>query len=174
MDNGCRRWKVVQILQINDACTQHVSQAKICVSCNFFPLLLLLLLVSVLQCLDIWFFPLHTSDMWRWRLYWKRCRQTTMQFKGIGVPSWTVWKTWTSPSKGTLISTCSFSVGIARLGTVSWRSVLLYRRAMELSFALVNGNNIRGMMKELLYFLDSCDPEFKADCASGVFLAAEK
>lgn len=48
------------------------------------------------------------------------------------------------------------------------------RRAMELSFALVNGNNIRGMMKELLYFLDSCDPEFKADCASGVFLAAEK
>lgn len=56
-------------------------------------------------------------------------------------------------------------------------SVLLFcpnRRAMELSFALVNGNNIRGMMKELLYFLDSCDPEFKADCASGVFLAAEK
>lgn len=49
-----------------------------------------------------------------------------------------------------------------------------HRRAMELSFALVNGNNIRGMMKELLYFLDSCDPEFKADCASGVFLAAEK
>lgn len=47
MDNGCWRWKVVQILQINDACTQHVSQAKICVSCNFFPLLLLLLLVSV-------------------------------------------------------------------------------------------------------------------------------
>uniref|UniRef100_A0A671XV56 AP-1 complex subunit gamma n=1 Tax=Sparus aurata TaxID=8175 RepID=A0A671XV56_SPAAU len=51
--------------------------------------------------------------------------------------------------------------------------VSIKRRAMELSFALVNGNNIRGMMKELLYFLDSCDPEFKADCASGVFLAAE-
>uniref|UniRef100_A0A8C5HWY2 AP-1 complex subunit gamma n=1 Tax=Gouania willdenowi TaxID=441366 RepID=A0A8C5HWY2_GOUWI len=49
--------------------------------------------------------------------------------------------------------------------------VSIKRRAMELSFALVNGNNIRGMMKELLYFLDSCDPEFKADCASGVFLA---
>lgn len=45
---------------------------------------------------------------------------------------------------------------------------------MELSFALVNGNNVRGMMKELLYFLDSCEPEFKADCASGIFLAAEK
>uniref|UniRef100_A0A8I6AE72 AP-1 complex subunit gamma n=1 Tax=Rattus norvegicus TaxID=10116 RepID=A0A8I6AE72_RAT len=52
--------------------------------------------------------------------------------------------------------------------------VSIKRRAMELSFALVNGNNIRGMMKELLYFLDSCEPEFKADCASGVFLAAEK
>uniref|UniRef100_A0A8C9SUR3 AP-1 complex subunit gamma n=1 Tax=Scleropages formosus TaxID=113540 RepID=A0A8C9SUR3_SCLFO len=52
--------------------------------------------------------------------------------------------------------------------------VSIKRRAMELSFALVNGNNIRGMMKELLYFLDSCDPEFKADCASGIFLAAEK
>ncbi|TRY97157.1 hypothetical protein DNTS_009642, partial [Danionella cerebrum] len=51
--------------------------------------------------------------------------------------------------------------------------VSIKRRAMELSFALVNGNNIRGMMKELLYFLDSCDPEFKADCASGIFLAAE-
>ncbi|MEE6500352.1 hypothetical protein FKM82_003749 [Ascaphus truei] len=33
--------------------------------------------------------------------------------------------------------------------------VSIKRRAMELSFALVNGNNIRGMMKELLYFLDS-------------------
>uniref|UniRef100_A0A8C2JS13 AP-1 complex subunit gamma n=1 Tax=Cyprinus carpio TaxID=7962 RepID=A0A8C2JS13_CYPCA len=42
--------------------------------------------------------------------------------------------------------------------------VSIKRRAMELSFALVNGNNIRGMMKELLYFLDSCDPDFKADC----------
>uniref|UniRef100_A0A673MHJ6 AP-1 complex subunit gamma n=1 Tax=Sinocyclocheilus rhinocerous TaxID=307959 RepID=A0A673MHJ6_9TELE len=50
--------------------------------------------------------------------------------------------------------------------------VSIKRRAMELSFALVNGNNIRGMMKELLYFLDSCDPDFKADCASGIFLAA--
>ncbi|KAJ8249217.1 hypothetical protein GJAV_G00232440 [Gymnothorax javanicus] len=52
--------------------------------------------------------------------------------------------------------------------------VSIKRRAMELSFALVNGNNVRGMMKELLYFLDSCEPEFKADCASGIFLCAEK
>ncbi|NXS22087.1 AP1G1 protein, partial [Mystacornis crossleyi] len=57
---------------------------------------------------------------------------------------------------------------------LDWFSVSCPRRAMELSFALVNGNNVRGMMKELLYFLDSCEPEFKADCASGIFLAAEK
>ncbi|XP_032891521.1 AP-1 complex subunit gamma-1 isoform X1 [Amblyraja radiata] len=52
--------------------------------------------------------------------------------------------------------------------------VSIKRRAMELSFALVNGNNIRGMMKELLYFLDLCDPDFKSDCASSIFLAGEK
>ncbi|PKU39406.1 ap-1 complex subunit gamma-1 isoform x2 [Limosa lapponica baueri] len=61
-----------------------------------------------------------------------------------------------------------------RLKILYWFSVFCPRRAMELSFALVNGNNVRGMMKELLYFLDSCEPEFKADCASGIFLAAEK
>ncbi|XP_043914094.1 AP-1 complex subunit gamma-1-like [Protopterus annectens] len=48
------------------------------------------------------------------------------------------------------------------------------RRALELSFALVNSNNVRGMMKELLYFLENCKPEQKADCASGIFLTAEK
>ncbi|XP_043566085.1 AP-1 complex subunit gamma-1-like isoform X2 [Chiloscyllium plagiosum] len=52
--------------------------------------------------------------------------------------------------------------------------ISIKRRAMDLCFALVNGSNVRGMMKELLYFLDHCDPEFKADCASGIFLAAEK
>lgn len=67
-----------------------------------------------------------------------------------------------------------FRLGISDSLFLHYSSSLLCRRAMELSFALVNGNNIRGMMKELLYFLDSCDPEFKADCASGVFLAAEK
>lgn len=52
--------------------------------------------------------------------------------------------------------------------------VLFDRRAMELSFALINANNIRGMMKELLHFLDSCDPEFKADCCSNIVIAAAK
>ena len=45
---------------------------------------------------------------------------------------------------------------------------------MELSFALINSNNIRGMMKELLHFLDICDPEFKADCCSNIVIAASK
>ncbi|XP_078501037.1 AP-1 complex subunit gamma-like 2 isoform X2 [Lissotriton helveticus] len=48
------------------------------------------------------------------------------------------------------------------------------RRALELSFALVNSSNVRGMMKELQHFLDTCRPELKADCTSGMFLAAEK
>ena len=45
---------------------------------------------------------------------------------------------------------------------------------MELSFALINTNNIRGMMKELLSFLEICDPEFKADCSSNIVIAADK
>lgn len=48
------------------------------------------------------------------------------------------------------------------------------RRALELSFALVNSSNVRGMMKELQHFLETCQPELKADCTSGMFLAAEK
>ena len=45
---------------------------------------------------------------------------------------------------------------------------------MELSFALINENNIRGMMKELLEFIVNCDDEFKADAASNIVLAADK
>jgi AP-1 complex subunit gamma-1 len=52
--------------------------------------------------------------------------------------------------------------------------VSIKRRAMELCFALINGNNIRGMVKELLSFLEKSDPEFKSDCASSLVLAAEK
>lgn len=52
--------------------------------------------------------------------------------------------------------------------------VSIKRRAMELCFALINGNNIRSMVKELVQFLDKCDPEFKADCSSSLVLAAEK
>lgn len=45
---------------------------------------------------------------------------------------------------------------------------------MELCFALINGNNIRTMMKELLTFLENAEPEFKATCSSKCVLAAEK
>nr|XP_018915804.1 PREDICTED: AP-1 complex subunit gamma-1 isoform X3 [Bemisia tabaci]XP_018915805.1 PREDICTED: AP-1 complex subunit gamma-1 isoform X3 [Bemisia tabaci] len=52
--------------------------------------------------------------------------------------------------------------------------VSIRRRALELSFALVNSNNIRTMMKELLIFLEKADPEFKAYCSSCIVLAAER
>ncbi|XP_064641695.1 AP-1 complex subunit gamma-1-like isoform X1 [Lineus longissimus] len=52
--------------------------------------------------------------------------------------------------------------------------VSIRKRAMELCFALINGNNIRGMMKELLIFLEKCDPEFKADVCSNIVMSAEK
>ncbi|XP_041977726.1 AP-1 complex subunit gamma-1 isoform X3 [Aricia agestis] len=52
--------------------------------------------------------------------------------------------------------------------------VSIRRRAMELSFALINGQNIRSMMKELLAFLERSDAEFKAHCSSAMVLAAER
>lgn len=52
--------------------------------------------------------------------------------------------------------------------------VSIRRRAMELSFALVNAQNIRTMMKELITFLEKADPEFKAQCSSNIVLAAER
>ncbi|KOB66527.1 Adaptor protein complex-1 gamma subunit transcript b, partial [Operophtera brumata] len=52
--------------------------------------------------------------------------------------------------------------------------VSIRKRAMELSFALINGQNIRSMMKELLAFLERSDAEFKAHCSSAMVLAAER
>ncbi|GAB0093250.1 AP-1 complex subunit gamma [Sergentomyia squamirostris] len=52
--------------------------------------------------------------------------------------------------------------------------VSIRRRAMELSFALMNGQNIRSMTKELLVFLEKADSEFKAQCSSGMVLSAER
>uniref|UniRef100_A0A8C5N1S7 AP-1 complex subunit gamma n=1 Tax=Leptobrachium leishanense TaxID=445787 RepID=A0A8C5N1S7_9ANUR len=48
------------------------------------------------------------------------------------------------------------------------------RRALELCFALVNETNIRVMMKELQRFLQTCSPDLKEQCASGIFLSAER
>ncbi|CAK8685337.1 unnamed protein product [Clavelina lepadiformis] len=50
----------------------------------------------------------------------------------------------------------------------------ILRRAMELCFALINSTNIRGTVRELISFLSRCPVEFKSDCSSGIFLAAEK
>lgn len=50
----------------------------------------------------------------------------------------------------------------------------LARRALELSLALVNSSNVRAMMQELQAFLESCPPDLRADCASGILLAAER
>ncbi|XP_039292459.1 AP-1 complex subunit gamma-1 isoform X3 [Nilaparvata lugens] len=52
--------------------------------------------------------------------------------------------------------------------------VSIRRRALELSLALVNANNVRTMMKELLVFLEKADPEFKAQCSSNIMLSAER
>lgn len=52
--------------------------------------------------------------------------------------------------------------------------VSLKRRAMELCFALINKNNISEMTEELVEFLSTCEPEFKADCSSNLFIAMEK
>ena len=52
--------------------------------------------------------------------------------------------------------------------------VSIKRRAMELCFALINTANIVEMVDELMTFLGTCEPEFKADCSSNLFIAMEK
>lgn len=52
--------------------------------------------------------------------------------------------------------------------------VSIKRRAMELSFALINRNNIVEMIDELMTFLATCEPEFKADCSSNMFIVMER
>ncbi|KAK1338779.1 hypothetical protein QTO34_019437 [Cnephaeus nilssonii] len=50
----------------------------------------------------------------------------------------------------------------------------LSRRALELSLALVNSSNVRAMTQELQGFLETCPLDLRADCASGILLAAER
>ncbi|VVC33779.1 Hypothetical protein CINCED_3A007376 [Cinara cedri] len=52
--------------------------------------------------------------------------------------------------------------------------VSIRRRALELSIALINSHNVLTMTKELLTFLETSEPEFKAQCSSSIVLAAEK
>ena len=53
-------------------------------------------------------------------------------------------------------------------------SSLCYRRAPKLSFALIDENNIRSVVKELVNFLDVAEADFKAYTASNLVAIAEK
>lgn len=52
--------------------------------------------------------------------------------------------------------------------------ISIRRRALELSYALVNEQNIRVMIRELLAFLEVADNEFKLGMTTQVCLAAER
>ncbi|XP_071447738.1 AP-1 complex subunit gamma-1 isoform X3 [Hetaerina americana] len=52
--------------------------------------------------------------------------------------------------------------------------VSIRRRALDLSFALVNASNVCAMVRELVTFLERADPEFKATAASSIVVAAER
>lgn len=43
-----------------------------------------------------------------------------------------------------------------------------------MSLALMNSSNVRAMTQELQGFLESCPHDLRADCASGILLAAER
>ena len=46
------------------------------------------------------------------------------------------------------------------------------RRAVDLCFALINDQNVRGTMRELLTFLENCPSEFKGDVSSNIVISA--
>lgn len=52
--------------------------------------------------------------------------------------------------------------------------VSIRKKALELCFTLINENNIKTMSKELIFFLEKADPEFKSMCSSNLCIAAEK
>ncbi|KAI3420317.1 hypothetical protein GPALN_003627 [Globodera pallida] len=52
--------------------------------------------------------------------------------------------------------------------------VSIKKRALELCFALMNQTNIASMSKEIIIFLESADSEFKAECASKMYVATER
>lgn len=60
------------------------------------------------------------------------------------------------------------------LSCLSDGDVSIRRRALELSYALINDQNIRIMMRELLAFLEVADNEFKTGLTTQISLAAER
>lgn len=52
--------------------------------------------------------------------------------------------------------------------------ISIRRRALELSYALINEQNIRIIMRELLAFLEVADNEFKQNLTSQIYVAAER
>jgi AP-1 complex subunit gamma-1 len=52
--------------------------------------------------------------------------------------------------------------------------ISIRRRALELSYALINDSNIRVMTRELLSFLEVADNEFKLGMTTQISLAAER
>lgn len=52
--------------------------------------------------------------------------------------------------------------------------VSIRRRALELSYALINEGNVRILMRELLAFLEVADNEFKLGLTTQICLAAER
>lgn len=54
------------------------------------------------------------------------------------------------------------------------QDVSIRRRALDLSYVLINAENVRFMVKELLVVLESCDVEFKSQLVFQIALNAER
>ena len=52
--------------------------------------------------------------------------------------------------------------------------ISIRRRALELSYALINESNVQVMVRELLAFLEVADNEFKLGMTTQICLAAER
>ena len=52
--------------------------------------------------------------------------------------------------------------------------ISIRRRALELSFALINESNVRVLTRELLAFLEIADNEFKQGMTTKICIAAER
>lgn len=82
------------------------------------------------------------------------------------------------------LETLNKTVGIESQAVQRHRNIILdclrdgdisiRRRALELSFALINESNVRVLTRELLAFLEVADTEFKQSMTTKLSLAAER